>query len=329
MDGGCLSSLGLSALSRWLSSTTALLTGRYITVGPLRLVPLRQLGEGGFAVVLLCADSATGDQYAVKRSVAREPEQVAQAEQESALLARLQHPNIVRFIGAETQPEAGSRTTLYLVMEYCATPVLRSMRQRHDENRRFTETEVFRMVRDLALAVAHLHGQDPPIAHRDVKVDNLLTAADGRYKLCDFGSCVAHAYEPQGTREINLLQEEIERHTTLQYRAPELCDLFAKTRLDEKVDDWAMGCVLYYLCFFDLPFGESKLQILNGKWTIPAAGCAEGFRTILTHCLNPHPAQRWDIWAVLEALHGMDPSGWHPPARPDPLVPQPLFRFQA
>ena len=37
-------------------------------------------------------------------------------------------------------------------------------------------------------------------------MDNLLTGPDGRFKLCDFGSCVTHAYEPSGTREINLLQ---------------------------------------------------------------------------------------------------------------------------
>lgn len=30
------------------------------------------------------------------------------------------------------------------------------------------------------------------------------------------------------------------------------------------------GCLLYYLCFFELPFEEQKLQIINGRYTIPA-----------------------------------------------------------
>ena len=38
--------------------------------------------------------------------------------------------------------------------------------------------------------VAILHHQDPPIAHRDLKLENYLQAKNGSYKLCDFGSCV-------------------------------------------------------------------------------------------------------------------------------------------
>lgn len=31
----------------------------------------------------------------------------------------------------------------------------------------------------------------------------------------------------------------------------------------------ALGCLLYRLCFFTLPFGESSLAIQSGKFTIP------------------------------------------------------------
>lgn len=31
----------------------------------------------------------------------------------------------------------------------------------------------------------------------------------------------------------------------------------------------ALGCLLYKLCFFALPFGESTLAIQNGNFTIP------------------------------------------------------------
>jgi len=31
----------------------------------------------------------------------------------------------------------------------------------------------------------------------------------------------------------------------------------------------ALGCLLYKICFFDLPFGESTLSIQNGEFTIP------------------------------------------------------------
>ena len=31
----------------------------------------------------------------------------------------------------------------------------------------------------------------------------------------------------------------------------------------------ALGCVLYKLCFFEMPFGESSLAIQNGAFVIP------------------------------------------------------------
>lgn len=31
----------------------------------------------------------------------------------------------------------------------------------------------------------------------------------------------------------------------------------------------AMGCLLYKLCYFTLPFGESQVAICDGSFTIP------------------------------------------------------------
>jgi serine/threonine protein kinase len=34
-----------------------------------------------------------------------------------------------------------------------------------------------------------LHSMKPPVAHRDLKIENVLMGNDGNYKLIDFGSC--------------------------------------------------------------------------------------------------------------------------------------------
>lgn len=43
-----------------------------------------------------------------------------------------------------------------------------------------------------------------------------------------------------------------------------LCDGFTRALLSQ-----ALGCLLYKLCFFTLPFGESQVAICDGSFTIP------------------------------------------------------------
>lgn len=38
------------------------------------------------------------------------------------------------------------------------------------------------------------------------------------------------------------------------YRPPEMCDLYLKYDITEKVDIWMLGCILYTLCFYKHPF---------------------------------------------------------------------------
>ena len=46
-------------------------------------------------------------------------------------------------------------------------------------------------------AVATLHGSNPPLIHRDLKLENLLinSSHDG-IKLCDFGSATSETFHP-------------------------------------------------------------------------------------------------------------------------------------
>ncbi|KAJ3361831.1 Ark1/Prk1 protein kinase Ppk29, partial [Kappamyces sp. JEL0680] len=76
---------------------------------------------------------------------------------------------------------------------------------------------------------------------------------NGRFKLCDFGSCttvITPADSFLAIQEIRKLEDEIAKFTTLQYRAPEMCDLYSKRGLNEKVDIWALGVLLYKLCYY-------------------------------------------------------------------------------
>ena len=56
---------------------------------------------------------------------------------------------------------------------------------------------------------------------------------------------------------------------TLQYRAPEMVDLYSNKLINTKADMWALGCLLYKLLFFEDAFGDSPLSILSGKYRVP------------------------------------------------------------
>lgn len=47
------------------------------------------------------------------------------------------------------------------------------------------------------------------------------------------------------------------------------CDKQIHLLIDVLFSLQAMGCLLYKLCYFTLPFGESQVAICDGSFTIP------------------------------------------------------------
>ena len=136
---------------------------------------------------------------------------------------------------------------------------------------RLTEPEVLKIFSDVTQGVACMHYLQPPLLHRDLKVENVLIAPSGGYKVCDFGSCSPVKPAPQTVVECRLLEEDIQKHTTLQYRSPEMVDVFRRLPIDEKSDIWALGVLLYKLCYYTTPFEEQgQLAILNASYSFPA-----------------------------------------------------------
>lgn len=187
---------------------------------------------------------------------------------------------------------------MLLLMPYCKTHILGMMNARLGTG--FTEEEVLQIFCDVADAVSRLHHCQTPIVHRDLKVENILLNEVGNYVLCDFGSATGKVLDPQ-VHGVTAVEEEIQKYTTLSYRAPEMVDLYAGRKITTKADIWALGCLLYKLCFFSLPFGESTLAIQSGNFSIPDhSKYSKGMHQLIRYMLEPDVEKRPNIFQVCE-----------------------------
>jgi len=115
--------------------------------------------------------------------------------------------------------------------------------------RQLPERAVLSLAREIAAALARLHGRAPPVVHRDLKPSNLLFAADGRLLLADFG--VAKTLDEART----VLTRSGVQPGTQRYAAPELLRGDPAT----PASDWyALGVVLYRALTSSFPeWGEA------------------------------------------------------------------------
>ncbi len=89
-------------------------------------------------------------------------------------------------------------------------------------------------------------------------------------RLIDFGSCVEGNIPISNASEREAAEEIIQKETTQMYRAPEMVDLYMRPVLTEKTDIWALGCILYALCFLKHPIQDAgPLGILSAKIVFP------------------------------------------------------------
>jgi serine/threonine protein kinase len=150
--------------------------------------------------------------------------------------------------------------------------------------------------------------------HRDLKVENILLAGPGFYKLCDFGStAVPKDAAAQTMHEIQELELELNKHTTLQYRAPEMCDVWSRKGVGLPADIWALGVLLYKLCFYTTPFEEhGPLAILNCQYKMPSyPNYSADIRNIISSILVESAQQRPTAWQVHKEvcrLRGVAPN---------------------
>ena len=107
----------------------------------------------------------------------------------------------------------------------------------------------------------------------------MLIGSQNQIKICDFGSC--HRSKPGKRWQV------LGELTTLWYRAPEL--LLGSKEYDEKIDEWAIGCILLEMMCGQVAF---KGQVGGQEFSSSLAS------QFVTH-RNFHSDQ---LWKILQAV---------------------------
>ncbi|KAL9469145.1 hypothetical protein ACSS6W_010839 [Trichoderma asperelloides] len=287
--------------------------GTKIQVGNHRVQIQKYLSEGGFAHVYLVKlpKAVDGTDLAVlKRVAVPDKEALRGMRTEVETMKRLKgHQAIVTYIDSHASELKGGGYEVFLLMEFCDGGGLIDFMNTRLQHR-LTEPEIINIFADIAEGVACMHYLKPALLHRDLKVENVLITngrAGKRFKLCDFGSAAPPRPAPTTVVDCRLMDEDIQKHTTLQYRSPEMVDVYRKQPINEKSDIWALGVLLYKLCYYTTPFeDQGQLAILNASYRYPSYPVfSDRLKSLIAMMLKENHQSRPNIYQVLKEACAM------------------------
>ncbi|KAJ9581341.1 hypothetical protein L9F63_023479 [Diploptera punctata] len=235
------------------------------------------LGKGAFGKCFQLIDNTTGKSYAGKiilKDLIRKSEMKEKIVQEICIHKKLNHTNIVGF-----QSFFEDERLIYIILEICQN---RSMVELLTRRKILTEPEVRYYMKQIMSGVKYLH--DNSIAHRDLKLGNLLISEDMQVKIGDFGL----------STEIRQGEKRKTMCGTPNYIAPEILE---KKGHGFEVDIWSLGCILFTFLVGKPPFEtahveETYLRICGCEYEIPDTvnrDAGKIFRSIFVKNPNTRP----------------------------------------
>ena len=212
-----------------------LIDDRYEVVGP--------LDEGGMGVVYRALDRRLGRPVAVKLVRTTDPVVADRLMLEARLLARLDHPNVVRVYDAGTHLGRP-----YIVTELVPGPPVSELVRRSPIGS--ADSAAIGAAAAAGLAASHAAG----IVHRDLKPANILISELGIVRLLDYGVA--------SSADAGSLTVDGEVVGTPRYLAPEQV---AGEVVGPAADVYALGLVLLECLTGARPFGGTVVESMTAR----------------------------------------------------------------
>ena len=244
----------------------------------------KPLGGGAWGTVKTCVFH--GQQVAVKQlhEALQQRHNIDRVHREIRTMATVRHPNLVLFIAAVLDNQAGPM----IITELLDT----SLREAYEEDRLGGNANLLKIFQDVASALSYLHRHHTPIIHRDVSSANILleAMANSRWKakLSDFGSA-------------NLVEHAVTvGEGAIIYTAPEAFPVhYSESPKPQtpKVDVYSYGVLMCEVITKELPDPEKLAATLaKVKKTWPQ------MHTIIKDCIEKDPEKRPMMSYILEQL---------------------------
>ncbi|KAJ5077451.1 protein kinase [Anaeramoeba ignava] len=240
------------------------------------------IGEGAFAKVKIARHILSNTKVAVKiidkKAYAQNSDSLNRLQIELNALKLIDHPNIVKLY--ET---VNTKKYFYIVTEYVANGELLTY---INENGKMSERKARGFFKQIVDAIEHCHQLG--VAHRDIKLENLLLDANNNIKIIDFG-----------------LAGEMKTDNWLcktacgspSYSAPEVIQ--GKRYQGKKSDVWSMGVVLYAMVCAALPFNGKNVReicenIVIGEFSIPD-DISQSCKHLIRHMIEKDTRKRYTV----------------------------------
>jgi len=230
---------------------------------------------------------------------------------ESEVLARLRHPNIIRFYGCGTVALDEHTIVFFIVVEHLDGGILSERLKLNRTTPQMTFLDVLRFSYQLAEALHYLHHLADIATitiHRDLKPDNVGFTADGTLKLFDFGLSTRIPRQ-QGPSGNGLMRYQLTGQTgSVRYMAPEVA---LDQPYNQSVDTYSFSIILWEAMHQRKPF-----QGLNVE-THRRVVCVEGQRlpidgsrpptlvALLRECWDAEPTKRPSFSNISARLQAM------------------------
>ena len=209
-------------------------------------------------------------------------------ERECELLKTLVFPNVVHFVGVF---EIGKERVLVMELLH---ETLANVLKRKKESGGLSEEEVGRITFEIALGLKFLHGQNPPLVHRDLNAKNILLTEDGTAKISDLGM--------SKFRPTDLGYLSTKAPGCVPYMPPEA--LGKEPKYTEKLDIFSFGVLM-----LQMATGEDPNLDMHGIGMVPEVErrkdhielVADGhvLKKSILQCLEDDPSKRPTAQAIV------------------------------